>query len=113
MKKREVRLSPAMQRAIRRLSKRFPHIMDDLKPLLNNLETGENPGDALSGFSRRVYKVRVPSSDQRRGKRGGFRVVYYLVSEDHRVYLLTMYAKSRQENIRTEKINSLIQQLNL
>jgi len=111
MKKREVRLSPAMQRAIRELSKRFPHITDDFKPLLDNLKAGENLGDALPGFSRRVYKVRVPSSDQRRGKRGGFRVVYYLISEDHRVYLLTMYAKSRQENIRMGKINSLIQRL--
>jgi len=39
-----------MQRAIRGLSKRFPHIMDDLKPLLDNLKAGENPGDALPGF---------------------------------------------------------------
>jgi len=89
-----------MQRAIRGLSKRFSHVKDDLKPLLDNLKAGENPGDALPEFSCRVYnyKVRVPSSDQRGGKRGGFRVVYYLMSEAHRAYLLTMYAKSRQEN---------------
>lgn len=111
MKKREVRLSPPMQRTIRGLSKRFPHIMDDLKLLLDNLEAGENPGEALRGFSGRVYKVRVPSSDQHRGKSRGFRIVYYLASEDHLVHLLTMYDKARQENIRTEKINSLIQQL--
>lgn len=107
MKECEVRLSLAMQRAIRRLSKRFPHIMDDLRPLLGKLEAGENPGDAVRGFSRCVYKVRVPSSDQCKGKRGGFRVVYYLESEDQ-VYLLTMYDKSRQGNIQKKEINSLI-----
>ncbi len=113
MKKREIHLSATMQKAVRKLSKYFPHVLDDLKPLANKLKAGETPGDAIPGFSHQVYKARVASSDQRRGKRGGFRVVYYLVASNNVIHLLTLYAKSRQENIRPDEITQLIQELGL
>lgn len=36
---------------------------------------------------------------QGRGKRGGYRVIYFYLSEPEQIWLLTMYAKSEMENI--------------
>jgi mRNA-degrading endonuclease RelE of RelBE toxin-antitoxin system len=34
-----------------------------------------------------------------RGKRGGYRVIYYFVTADQEVWLLTIYDKVQQENL--------------
>jgi len=44
-----------------------------------------------------VRKVRW--SAQRRGKRGGVRVIYYFHSETFPLFLLTVYAKSQKANL--------------
>jgi len=108
-----VKASTAFQRDVRKLQKAYPRIKQDLEELLNRLESGHLDGSAIKGFGRSVFKVRVPSSDQRRGKRGGFRVLYYVVTKDGLIYLLTIYAKSRQEDIRVEEIESLIREIDV
>ncbi len=51
--------------------------MNDLNPVLIQLEAGETPGDRIQGLgSYRVYKARIRNSDAQRGKSGGYRVVY-------------------------------------
>lgn len=48
-----------------------------------------------------------------RGKRGGYRVVYYYVT-DNTVWLLTVYDKVRQENLspaEQKRIQDLIQSI--
>ncbi len=101
----------SLLRDIKRLKKKYPNVTKDLRQLNEKLGKGEILGDAVAGFSHHVYKVRVASSDQKRGKRGGFRVVYYVVMDDEEIYLLTMYAKAQQENIRASEIQFLIDQL--
>jgi mRNA-degrading endonuclease RelE of RelBE toxin-antitoxin system len=34
-----------------------------------------------------------------RGKRGGYRVIYYFVTADQAVWLITIYDKVQQENL--------------
>lgn len=84
---------------MRRLGKAYPRIPDDLEKVKEAIKSGDFIGDPIPGFSCWVYKVRVPSSDMKRGKRGGFRVIYYVVPENRMVYFLTVYAKARQENV--------------
>ena len=48
-----------------------------------------------------------------RGKRGGFRVVYYLLTQDRKVYLLTIFPKTEVENIDFKKIHELLEDLHL
>lgn len=57
------------------------------------LAAGETPGDRLQGIKQSVFKVRVPNRDARRGKRGGYRLLYYLPLSN-RVVLLTIYSKT-------------------
>jgi len=49
----------------------------------------------------------------KRGKSGGYRLIYYLKeSNSTNIYLLTIYAKSKKENISTKDIQSLLKELN-
>ena len=43
-----------------------------------------------------------------KGKRGGVRVIYFNLSEQGIIYLITMYQKSEQENIKASDINKAV-----
>jgi mRNA-degrading endonuclease RelE of RelBE toxin-antitoxin system len=53
-------------------------------------------GDVIPGFAP-LRKIRWGS--QGRGKRGGARVIYFLRKANGEIMLLTVYAKSEQENL--------------
>jgi len=78
---------------------------------LKDLEAGQFTGNPISGFDSEIYKVRVPSSDQQKGKSGGFRLIYYVVIDDKEIVLLTMYAKAKRSNIRKNEIQGILDQL--
>ncbi len=101
-------LSPDFRRLAKALRKRFPHLMRDLTPLLDQLARGETPGDRLKGLSYQVYKVRVRNSDARRGKSGGYRVIYYLETPEQTV-LLTIYSKTDQSDLPIDEIRRFIE----
>jgi len=106
-----VRLSLSFQRDFKRLQRKYRNLGADLGTLLENLQAGSFDGDAVPGFAHQIYKARVRSSDQSKGKSGGFRVIYYVVTDDQEVFLLTIYAKAKQENINAKTINQLLSQL--
>lgn len=109
-----VRLSLSFQRDYKRLIRKYRRLPNDLTPLIEILETGDfSAHDAVKGFAHKIYKARVRSSDQAKGKSGGFRVIYYVVTKNKEVFLLTMYAKARQENIDTKAIKKLMEDLAL
>jgi mRNA-degrading endonuclease RelE of RelBE toxin-antitoxin system len=75
---RRVETAPTFERDHKRLGRRYRNIRRDVEPLIEELITGELPSDRVMGADAVVYKVRLPNSDARRGKRGGYRVIYYL-----------------------------------
>ena len=70
----------------------------------------ENPdaGDVVPG-SGGVRKVRWSRSGQ--GKRGGVRDIYYNQTDAGLIWLLTIYAKSRQENVPANILKALQEEL--
>lgn len=94
--------------AAKKLQKRYSHLFDDVDPLVVQLRKGETPGDRIQGLPYRVYKVRVKNSDSQRGKSGGYRVIYYLETEEQTV-LLTIYSKSDQSDLSIEFIRRTIE----
>jgi mRNA-degrading endonuclease RelE of RelBE toxin-antitoxin system len=109
--KHEVSLSDAMKKAIRKLIKKYPKVLKDINPLIEQLEQGIFEGDKIQGFAGDVYKVRIASTDQKKGKRGGFRVIYYVITQDKNVILLTMYTKAHKENITDEEIKNILDEI--
>jgi mRNA-degrading endonuclease RelE of RelBE toxin-antitoxin system len=107
----EVRFSRQILREIKTLKRRFRHIDEDLKETITDLKAGKNPGDRLQDIETYlVYKMRLKNRDARRGKRGGYRLIYY-VQTAAQIYLLTIYAKSDQENISTDIIQQIIDEI--
>jgi mRNA-degrading endonuclease RelE of RelBE toxin-antitoxin system len=97
-------------RKLKRLHKKFPHIADDVQPVTDQLQRGETPGDQIPNVGYTVYKVRIPNRDAKRGKSGGYRVIYYLKTKTN-IFLIAIYAKSESEDISAEELRKLIQEV--
>jgi mRNA-degrading endonuclease RelE of RelBE toxin-antitoxin system len=105
----QIDLTPRFQRDLRDLAKRYCQVRSDLQPLLEQLQAGELPGDRISGVSYTVFKVRLKNSSIQKGKSGGYRVIYYLKTDD-RIILATIYSKSDRSDVDAEVIEDAIAQ---
>jgi mRNA-degrading endonuclease RelE of RelBE toxin-antitoxin system len=93
---------------IRILKKRYRQIRSDIQPLIVQLKNGETPGDQISGTGYTAYKVRAKNSDIRKGKSGGYRVIYQVLTSTI-VVLLYVYAKSDQDDVAAADIRAIIE----
>ncbi len=107
---RRIRISftPEFKRNLRQLSKKYRHIKSDLQPLLEDLESGQTPGDQIPGVSYPVFKVRVKNTDIRKGKRAGYRLIYYVKTPEALV-LITIYSKTEQGDVSPQTIRRIIE----
>ncbi len=104
-----VEFTPHFLKILKRLKKKYPNIAADLRQVTDRLERGETPGDQVKAARHPVYKARLQSSDARKGKSGGYRVIYYIKTPEH-VILLIMYLKSEQTDISADEIRRLIEE---
>jgi mRNA-degrading endonuclease RelE of RelBE toxin-antitoxin system len=105
--RRDVQLTIEFKRNIRQLAKKYRHIKSDLQPVTEQLEAGKTLGDRVPGTGYVVYKVRIQNSDTGKGKRAGYRMLYYLKT-DALIILLMIYAKGDIEDISPERVRQLI-----
>jgi mRNA-degrading endonuclease RelE of RelBE toxin-antitoxin system len=94
------------------VEKHYRNLRLDLQPLIEQLQNGELPGDQISGTSYTVYKVRVKNSTIRKGKSGGYRVIYQSLSPEA-VVLLYLYSKSDQDNVAVTDLLSIIEKFQI
>ena len=73
----DVHLTETFQKSIKALKKKYPHVKDDLLSQIKALEEDPSAGDPIPGWNKEVWKVRVASSDVKKGKRGGYRPIYF------------------------------------
>lgn len=85
--------------------KKFTNIIDDIKELTNELEKGNLVGENIQGISSRgrIFKARVGNTDTNAGKSNGYRIIYYEVTDDNKIYLLTIYYKKENNRIPSNK----------
>ncbi len=61
-----------------------------------------------------LYKIRLASKSKGNGKRGGFRVITYLLlqtDEDTDVYLISIYDKSEEATIQKDTLLKIVKAL--
>jgi hypothetical protein len=95
----------------KRLKKKFLTLEQEMRELTEALEITPTIGTALGSG---LYKIRLGSKSKGGGKSGGFRVITYLVSETQEgtdVYLIMMFDKSEESNIKKEILVKIIKQL--
>jgi mRNA-degrading endonuclease RelE of RelBE toxin-antitoxin system len=101
--------SSEFKKNLKKLEKKYRSIEEDLEPLIQQLESGETPGDRISGNKYPVYKARVKNSDNKKGQSSGYRVIYYTIATEA-ILLTTIYSKSERANISNREIEDLIEQ---
>ena len=104
---RIIEFTPEFKRNIRRLSRKYRGIRSDIEPVITDLENGETPGDQIAGTGYTIFKIRVQNSDIRKGKRSGYRLIYYLATHE-KVILLTIYSKSDQGDISSKRLREIV-----
>jgi mRNA-degrading endonuclease RelE of RelBE toxin-antitoxin system len=103
----EVLFTPEFKRNLRQLAKKYRQIKTDVQPLLDALTHGQTPGDQIPGVPYTVFKVRAKNSDSRKGKSGGYRLIYQRVHE-RLIVLVTIYSKTEQSDITPQEIRQMI-----
>jgi mRNA-degrading endonuclease RelE of RelBE toxin-antitoxin system len=104
-----VSTTPRFDTDVKRLRKKYPDLRVELEQLEAQLKNDERPGDKIPGVGYDVRKVRLGNPSAKRGKRGGFRTVYYIQQKD-RILMLTLYAKTQRTDISPEQIRRIIEE---
>lgn len=103
----QIQATGRFQRNLRKLSKKYSNIRQDIEPILEQIQQGQILGDRIPQIGYEVFKLRVRNSDIQKGKSGGYRLIYYLKTAQS-VILLTIYSKSQQANIAADDIQRII-----
>lgn len=91
--------SEHFKKQLKKLKKKYPRVKDDLLKIIDVF----NPHNEIS-VGRSIYKIRIPSTDMKKGKSGGFRsYVYFYVNKDL-LLPLCIYPKSDTESITNSEL---------
>ena len=101
----KVKTTDSFERDAKRLQKKHPSLKEDVIALINSLETSPSIGDILG---KDCYKIRIAIKSKGKGKRGGGRVITCVKIVNQTVYLLTIYDKSKVEDITKQKLTQLL-----
>jgi hypothetical protein len=73
---------------------------DEKMEVISYLAANPYLGDEITGTSG-VRKLRVPASG--RGKRGGARLIYYVLSDEMPIYALLVYGKNERADMSSKQ----------
>lgn len=108
-----IKTTPEFDRRAKRLAKKYRSLKTDLQQFVSSLCKTPIQGNKLGN---NVYKVRIAIASKGGGKRGGGRIITYVVEESvpdcYTVTLLSIYDKSEIANVTDAYIKELIPQAN-
>lgn len=102
-----VSIAESFRKDLKRLARKYAAVLEVVQELVTTLEKDERPGDKIPNVGFDVYKVRLKNPSAGRGKRGGFRVIYY-VQLVNSVVLLTIYSKSDKTDITPDELRQVL-----
>lgn len=105
--KYEIRILETAKKDIKKLIKKYKNLKQDLIELVNLLQKNPYAGIHLG---ENFYKNRIKNSSSKKGKRSGFRVIYYLIGENNEIWILKIYSKNEIDNLSNEYILSLLKE---
>jgi len=108
----DVYLTETFQHCLKTLKKKYRNIKDDTIEIVRKLEDDPTIGDQIPGLNKEVWKIRVASSDMKRGKVGGFRMIYLWKEHERSVYLSAIYFKGEKEMMTSKEMENLLRKVN-
>ncbi len=103
-------ITPAFERYIKPLLKKYVSLKTDLAGLFDSLEKEPLQGIPLGN---NCYKIRLAIRSKGKGKSGGTRVITFVKITAGKVFLLVIYDKSEMENISDKELNELLKSYKL
>lgn len=95
-------------RELKRLSKKYPSLKQEIKDLADELSHNPKVGTPLG---HNCYKIRVSTPDKPGGKSKGFRIITYVVSINEILFMLSIYDKSEIPTLKDWEIKKIIKKL--
>lgn len=107
-----ISLTESFKTSVKQLKKRYPSIQSDIKDALEILIENPTIGAQIQGKNI-VRKLRVKNSDIKKGKSGGYRLIYFIDAKTNILFPLILYSKSDKEDISINELNSLLKKLEI
>jgi mRNA-degrading endonuclease RelE of RelBE toxin-antitoxin system len=101
----EVVASENFIRELKKLSKKYASLKEEIEELGKSLSANPEQGKALG---KNCYKIRLSIKSKGKGKSGGARVITCIFLVQEVAVLLSIYDKSEKENIETKELERLI-----
>jgi len=95
------------KRNLRALAKKYRHIRSNVQPVIDQLQAGRIIGDQIPGTRYTLFKVRVQNSDIQKGRRSGYRLIYYLKTPANLI-LVTIYSKLDQADVSAGQVRRIL-----
>jgi len=105
------RTTRQFEKDIKRLSKRYRLLFDDLVPIVDEIKAGQCIGTLLAEVSNfTALKVRIANTSINKGKSSGFRLIYAHLEGDqcNAAIALTLYCKQDVAAISDRELIRLI-----
>jgi mRNA-degrading endonuclease RelE of RelBE toxin-antitoxin system len=96
---------PPFDKQVKRLSKKYPSLKNDLISI--SIKLSENPNTGLS-LGNNCYKIRFSIKSKGKGKSSGGRIISHFYIQEDTVFLLAIYDKSEVENLSDKEILKLL-----
>jgi mRNA-degrading endonuclease RelE of RelBE toxin-antitoxin system len=93
------------EKKLKRLSKKYKSLPDDLAPIIKKL--AQDPALGVP-IGKNCYKIRIAISSKSKGKSGGGRMITYVRIHRNIVFLMDIFDKSEQANISDKELQMLI-----
>ena len=103
--KYSVEATANFSREFKALAKKYRSLKTDVEKLIDTLE--ENP-ETGTPIGHNCYKIRVAITSKGRGKSTGGRVITQVFVTDRKVYLLSIYDKSKRITITDRELQELL-----
>jgi len=107
----EIITTPNFERDAKKLLKKYRSLKGELEQLIDELEADPRMGTLIK---ENVYKIRLAVKSKGKGKSGGMRIVTFVdialveVGGTTDIYLLSIYDKSKRENISDTFLSTLV-----
>jgi mRNA-degrading endonuclease RelE of RelBE toxin-antitoxin system len=106
----EIISTPEFEKELKRLNKKYVLMRMDYINFILDLQENPIQGESLG---KDCYKVRMGIESKNKGKSGGARVITCVKIIDEVVYLLAIYDKSEQSNLKDKEIAKRVKALEL
>ena len=100
--------TPTFRRELKRLVKKYPSLLKDIKNL--GEQVLENPTLGTS-LGRNTYKIRLSITGKSGGKSGGGRVITCLKIENDTIFFMSIFDKSEKSSLSDKELTELLKEI--